>query len=439
MATAKKDLAPNIKEYLKTNWDLIVIGGGPAGMMSAIVAAEKGKKVLILEKNEKLGKKLLITGGGRCNMTNATFDDRNLLKKYGQAEQYLYSAFSQFSVKETINFFEKEGLHTKTEAENRVFPITDKAQSVWDVLVYKIRSLYIQVASNTEVTGLSAEDGVIRAVSIKTGIVGAKTTEKLFAKKVIVATGGLSHPETGSTGDGFKWLETLGHKIIKPSVSLVPVAIQDAWVKKLQGVTLSDIKLTVVSDDYSKKIKKQKPVKGRLLFTHFGITGPTILNMSKSIADLLEHSSVYVYLDIMPEHDHGELNSLLQKIFDENKNKQIKNALAGTIHVGIIQTVLDFAQIKSETMCNSVTRQMRMNLIDVIKGLKMEVKGLLGEDKAVVSSGGVDINEIDFKTMESKIVSGLYLVGDVINIDRPSGGYSLQLCWTTGYVAGMNV
>lgn len=449
------------KEYLKITWDVIVVGGGPAGMMAAIVAAERGKRVIILEKNEKLGKKLLITGGGRCNVTNHTLDNRVLLKKYGDAEQYLFSAFSQFAVEDTLEFFKKESVDTKIEAEQRVFPVSNQAYTIWNALVQKIKTLYVQVYSNIAVSDLIVEDIVEPVVDSEeksegkkiTGVVlkiGEKT-EKLFGHSIILATGGISHPETGSTGDGFKWLKKIGHTVIDPIPSLVPLSIKDVWVKDLQGITLTDIKLTVWRDDFSaaskgevtdatvSTFKKEKTVKGKILFTHFGISGPTVLNLSKSVSDFLKYDDVYISLDLRPDLDHGTMNALLQKTFEENKNKQIKNALDAVIPSALIAPVLEHAGIVGETMCNSVTRENRMALIAVIKQMKMKVKGLMGDNKAVVSSGGIALDEVDFKTMESKKFAGLFVVGDVLNIDRPSGGYSLQLCWTTGFVAGQNV
>jgi hypothetical protein len=420
-------------------YDVIVIGGGPAGMMAAYHAAARGKKVVIVEKNEILGKKLLITGGGRCNITNATYDTRQLLGRYGEAEPFLHSPFSRFAVKDTFDFFESRGLELKVEAEQRAFPITNKAQSVWDVLVQGLKQLEVEVRSRAEVVDIETvlEGGVKKVSGIK-----LKDGTYLYAPSIVVATGGKSHPETGSTGDGFVWMNKFGHTVVKSAVSLVPLRIKDAWVRKLQGVTLPEVKIHITYDAGDGIWEKDKAVKGKILFTHFGVSGPTILNLSKKVSDYLEYADVKLMLDIRPDLDHGALNRLLQDVFLQEAKKKIKNVLNAIVGEGIPQSfilaILERAQISPDMFCHSVTREMRMVLIEAIKKMEMFVDGLLGEDKAIVSSGGVELSEIDWKTMESKVIQGLYIVGDMLNINRPSGGYSLQLCWTTGYVAGQN-
>ncbi len=414
---------------LKKNkiWDVVVIGGGPAGMMSAIEAKKKNLEVLLLEKNSRLGEKLLITGGGRCNVTNEEYDNKKILAKYKGAEQYLYSPFSQFAVKDTMNFFHSRGMLTKTEALQRVFPQSNSAESVWYTLVEELKKSGVEIQYNSEVKGFVKEGDKITGVKLKGDNV-------ILARNIILATGGKSRPETGSTGDGFKWLKNLGHKVTEPSASLVPVAIRDSWVKQLQGITLPEVKITIVQFD-----KKQKSSKGKILFTHFGITGPTILNMSKSIGELLSYGDVFITLDLLPSLDHGMLNSKLQEIFTREHNKKIKNSLDELFVWALTPIVLEKAGIDPDKKCNSITKEERMKLIETAKNMKCEVEGLLGTDKAIITSGGVDLKEVDTKTMQSKLFPNLYLVGDILDIDRPSGGYSLQLCWTTGYVAGNNI
>jgi predicted Rossmann fold flavoprotein len=409
-----------------TIWDVVVIGGGPAGMMAAGTASSKNKniKVLLIEKNDSLGKKLLITGGGRCNITNAEFDTRVLLSKYKEAEPFLFSPFSAFGVKESLNFFLSKGLDTKVENEKRAFPITERAQSVWDVLVENLKENKVEILSNSPVKKLVKDGGKIIEAVLENG-------DKIKAKKFIVATGGTSRPETGSTGDGFKWLKDLGHKVLDSDASLVPISIKDSWVKKLSGVTLTDIKLSLFQDG-----EKQKVEKGKILFTHFGISGPTVLNMSKDVGELLKYGEVFIELDLLPKENYGTLNEKLQELFKKENKKMIKNSLDILVPSSLVPTVLEKSGVSGDTFNNSVTREGRISLVQSIKHLKMEVSGLLGKEKAIVSSGGVDLSEVDFKTMRSRLFPNLYIVGDVLNIDRPSGGYSLQLCWTTGYVAG---
>jgi hypothetical protein len=410
----------------ETVWDVIVIGGGPAGMMAAGRAASRGKKVLLLEKNESLGKKLLITGGGRCNVTNAEFDTRALLAKFKDAEKFLFSAFASWSVQDTIDFFHVRKMPTKIEKEKRVFPVSDRAQSVWDVLVSYIHEHGVQIRSNAPVSGFVLEDGKIVGVRVK--------KENVYGKSIVLATGGTSRPETGSTGDGYAWLRTVGHTVIEPTPSLVPVGIKDAWVKRLAGVRLDEIKLTVLQNGV-----KQDARLGKLLFTHVGISGPTVLNMSKDIGELLKYGDVTLHIDLLPTHDHSKLNTALQALFKEHDKKKFKNSLSTLLPSAIIPIIIDRSGIDPEIQCNSITREARMALIEFIKHVPLHVDKLLGTDKAIISSGGVVLNEVDFKTMASRMHPNLYLIGDILNIDRPSGGYSLQLCWTTGFVAGNSV
>ena len=423
-------------------YDVAVIGGGPAGMMTAGRAMETAKnnlrkdfKVILLEKNTTLGTKLLITGGGRCNLTNAEFNVRTFLSKYKDSDKFLFSAFSQFGVKDTLEFFNSKGMETKVEAGNRVFPTSNDSRSVWNVLTEYMKKGGVMIKTNAIVNGFEIENvggnKQIKYVKLKNG-------EKVFAKKFVVAVGGTSRPETGSTGDGFVWLKNFGHKIFQPDNALVPISLdmngENSWLKNLSGVTLQDIKLTTFQNN-----QRQESKVGRLLFTHFGISGPTILNMSKDIGELLKYGEVEIRLDLLPSFDHGMMNGRLQELFKIDDKKMIRNSLGSFIPSSLVNAVLEISKIKGETQNNSVTREQRMKLIETIKNIPMKVNGLLGTDKAIVSSGGVDLTEIDFRTMQSKIIDNLYLVGDILNIDRPSGGYSLQLCWTTGYTAGTSV
>ena len=409
-------------------WDVVVVGGGPAGMLAAGRAAERGKKVLLLEKNKTLGKKLLITGGGRCNVTNNKPEVREMLAKYKKSDKFLFSAFSQFSVADTLEFFHTKNMPTKEENEGRLFPVSNKAQSVWDVLVHYMQTTRVEVWSDAAVTAISIdEETAYLHIRIKNkGVV--------VAKSCIVATGGKSRPETGSTGEGFLWLQKFGHTIQESDMALVPVALQDSWAKKLGGVTLQDIKLTTFQNG-----KKQDAQNGKLLFTHFGVSGPTILNMSRNIGELLGYGDVTIMLDLFPALDHSQVKEKLQSLLIGESNKKIKNTLSSLVLKAMVPSLLELAGIDSDTPNHSVRSQDRTKLVSLLKALPLHVQGLLGADKAVVSSGGVSLEEVDFKTMQSRRVPNLYLVGDVLNIDRPSGGYSLQLCWTTGFVAGNSV
>ncbi len=410
---------------LELEYDVAVIGGGPAGMMAAGRAAERGLKVIILEKNKGLGAKLLITGGGRCNVTNAEFDDRTLLAKFKDSDKFLFSTFAQHSVKESLDFFNSRNMPTKVEAEKRVFPVSDSAKSVWNVLVDYMKQSKVTVISNAAVSGfVQTKPGHIDAVKLKDGTV-------VRARSFILATGGMSHPETGSTGDGFKWLAKAGHTIAAPHAALVPIEAEDPWVRKLSGFSLPKAKITLFQNGIKQGVKK-----GKVLFTHFGLSGPAVLNMSSEIDELLKYGEVVMSLDLLPEHDYGTLNEALQKLFAKDINKKFKNAIAGLIPSALIPAVLEKSNINGDTACNSITREERLHLVKVLKDMRLKPTGLLGSDKAIITSGGVALEEIDWKTMRSRLIPNLHIVGDLLNIDRPSGGYSLQLCWTTGWVAG---
>lgn len=409
---------------MQERYDVLVIGGGPAGMMAAGRAAEEGARVLLLEKNGTLGKKLLITGGGRSNVTNAEFDQHLFLAKFREAAKFLFSPLSQFGVEDCLKFFSLQGMPTKIEAEKRVFPVSDSAQSVWDALVSYMRQGRVAVKTDIEVVALETVSGEISGVKIKGG-------EILQARSYVLATGGKSRPETGSTGEGFRWLKKIGHSVIQPRPALVPLRVRERWVSSLSGVSLSDAKLTFFQDG-----EKQESKKGKMLFTHFGLSGPLVLNMSRSISESLQYGEVKVAIDLMPGRNSGELDKEIQALFDMQKNKQVKNSLDGFIAARLIPVLIKLAKIDPEKPVHSITREERLSLANFLKELPLTVTGLLGEEKAIVTSGGVALEEVDFKHMRSRLYPNLYLVGDILNIDRPSGGYSLQLCWTTGFVAG---
>lgn len=446
------------KKELKTSdytYDVVIIGGGPAGLMAGCKAGEDGQKVLIIEKNLELGRKLLMTGGGRCNLTNANPNPREFVSKFGKKGDLLFSPLSVFGVKETIKFFNDLGLPTKIEPGFRVFPISDNSADVLDVLVRQAEKVGVEFKLATEVIELKLDkkEKIIKSVLLKDGT-------EITARKFILTTGGLSHPETGSTGDGFKWLKDIGHKVAEANPSLVPVKISDSWISELSGITLDNVGISVwqvLSGDIpdnsnaeyelNNKQNRQKVLakKGRVLFTHVGLSGPTILNMSKSIGEVLEYSNsekgektsgVLIYLDFFPGIGLDQMNAMMKQTFEENKNKKVKNLFFKEIPTKIFNLILKQLEIDPEWEINEVTREERFGLIDKFKKFELNVSGLLGFDKAIISSGGLDLTEIDFKTMGSKLYSNLYLAGDVLDFDRPSGGFSLQLCWTTGYIAG---
>lgn len=434
-----------------TVWDLVVIGGGPAGMMSAGRAAELGARVLILEKNESLGKKLLITGGGRCNVTNSEFDTRVLLSKFKDNDKFLFSPFSQYGVSETLNFFHSRGMPTKVENDKRTFPMSNSSASVLEVMVNYIKEGNVTVRSNAEVKGFILDKNIgnindTRIVGIK---LKGNSGEIIYGKRFVLATGGKSRPETGSTGDGFIWAKELGHTIVEPSTSLVPLTIKDtatkSYLKDLSGVSLSDVKISVLQNN----TKQGKSIKGKILFTHVGVSGPTILNMSKDIGELLKYGEVFISIDVLPGIDQAKLDAELNSLFRTEINKKLKNCLgiiggknmdgSPVLPTALIKAVIELAGVDGETPAHSITKENRRSILTVFKSMRLEVGGLLGTDKAIVTSGGVSLTEINPRTMQSKIHPNLYIIGDMLHIDRPSGGYSLQLCWTSGYVSGNDV
>ncbi len=412
---------------MENNFDCIVIGGGSAGLMAAVVARESGASVLLIEKNTHLGEKLKISGGGRCNITNNTPDIHAFLANYGENAKFLYSAFSQFSMQDTFNFFESRGLPLVTQARNRCFPATERALDVFNVFEKEIEKLGVEVVTHTPVKKIIAEDGHI--VGINAG--GVVYT----ASEYILATGGVSHPETGSTGDGFRWLTDLGHTVVKPTPSIVPLRVEESYVHALSGTSLSFMRITFFVDG-----KKAFMKKGKVLFTHFGLSGPLILNSSKEVADLLPTGLVTATIDMYPDTDIGSLDKNIRNSFDLNKNKSYKNVIKEIVPEGMHQVLLGMLGhvIDGDKKVHSITKDERRVIVDLLKGFPMTISGLMGFDRAVIADGGVPLTEIDTKTMRSKKIDNLFIIGDLLHVNRPSGGYSLQLCWTTGFVAGEN-
>ncbi len=403
---------------------IVVIGGGAAGLIAAITAARTGARVLLLEKNAVVGKKLSVTGGGRCNITNATPLVRDLLSHYQEAGKFLFSPFAKFGVTETRAWFEAIGVPTVEQAERRVFPVHESAPKVTSALLATARDAGVTIRTKVPVSSMRFVDDRYELTL---------PGERLFASVVILATGGVSHPETGSTGDALPWLAALGHKIVVPESSLVPVAVAEHHeTSRVSGIALTEARVTVRSGE---EILSDKT--GKILFTHFGLSGPAILNASRMVVEALAHGQATICLDLLPEMPIDMLETWLIEKTMINRNKLVVNAVRELLPTALVKVVMERAGIDVALPGQALTVALRRRLISTLKAYQLTPTHVLGPEHAIVTSGGVELPEIDFRTMESKRCKNLFIVGDVLNINRPSGGFSLQLCWTTGYVAGL--
>ncbi|MBI1911122.1 MAG: NAD(P)/FAD-dependent oxidoreductase [Deltaproteobacteria bacterium] len=404
-------------------YDVAVIGGGPAGMMAAGRAGELGSRVLLVEKNDRLGVKLLITGHGRCNITKKIDSPREMAEKFGRNGKFLISAFSRFGVREVISFFESRGVKTKIEKNNRVITESDMAQDVLNALICYMEKAGVEIKLNAEVRSIDKSGDRIEKVVLATG-------EEVFADRFVICTGGKSYPATGSTGDGFEWAKALGHIVIRPVPSLTPVILKDVFVKELEGLSLRDIRIAAYKDG-----RKFDSSVGDAIFTAKGMSGPLIINMSKGISKELP-GDVVLKIDLVPDCDFTEVDMKIRKDFQEGPNKQIKNCLDMLLPQKLVPVIMKIAGIEPDKKVNCITKEERKRLLRLIKEFEVQVAGLPGFDKAVITSGGIELSEVDSKTMRSKLVKNLYFAGEILDLDGPTGGYNLQVCWSTGYCAG---
>ena len=402
-------------------FDGIIIGGGPAGLFAAITAARRGQKVLLLERNDRLGKKLLITGKGRCNVTNdCTAQD--VLQNTPRNGRFLYSAMTAFPPEKCKEFFEQNGCALKTERGNRVFPVTDKAQTILDCLVSELRRCRVTVET-ARVKGILTEEG--RAVGVQT------QSETIRAKWVILATGGASYPTTGSTGDGYKMAEALGHTIVEPQGSLVPLETEGRDCPDMQGLSLRNVAVKLVNAK-GKVLYKDF---GELLFTHFGVSGPTVLSASCH----LKGEGCRLIIDLKPALEENKLDERIQRDLELYKNRTMENALTDLLPRSMIPVVLRRLEIDPSMQANSLTRQKRRALVELLKAFSVTITGKRPVAEAIITSGGVKVSQIDPKTMESRIVPGLYFAGEIIDCDAYTGGFNLQIAWATAHAAGSAV
>ncbi len=403
---------------------VIVVGGGAAGMMACHAAAMCGHQVTLLEKNEKLGKKIYITGKGRCNLTNAS-DMEVLFSNVMSNRKFLYSAFYTFDNNQVIDLFETNGMETKTERGNRVFPVSDHSSDVISTMARVLKNDNVEVKLNTTVQSLIIKENKACGV-----IVNGK---EIFADNVIVCTGGLSYPSTGSTGDGYEFAREAGHRIIDCTPSLVPFNIREEWVKDLQGLSLKNSAITI----YDEK-KKLYSDFGEMLFTHFGVSGPMILSASGNIRAAEFAKPLKLVIDLKPAMTEDQLDKRILRDFDENKNKQFRNSVSKLLPSKLIPIMIDLSGIDPDKKVNEISKEERSNFVHLLKNLTMTVNGLRDWKEAIITKGGVSVKDINPSTMESKLVSNLFFAGEVLDLDAMTGGYNLQIAWSTGYLAGLS-
>lgn len=408
--------------------NVIVIGAGAAGMMAAITAAQQGHCVQLLEKNEKPGKKLFITGKGRCNVTNAA-DTEDMLKAVMRNPKFLYSGFYGFSNSQMMSFLEENGLPLKIERGNRVFPVSDHSSDVIKTLTKVMNKEGVKLCLNTEVDCLLLEDNPLTVTGVR-----LKSGEELKADSVIVATGGVSYVLTGSTGDGYEFAKMAGHNIVKPEPSLVPMVSDEEWVKSLQGLSLKNVTLSIYKGN--KKIYEDM---GEMLFTHFGISGPLVLSASAVCGTINKDNHVKAEIDLKPALNQEQLDARLLKDFEKYTNKQFRNALSDLLPTKMIPIIVELSGIDPYKQVNVITKQERTTLIDLLKHLPIDISGVRGFNEAIITRGGVDVKGVDPSTMASKYCNHLYFAGEVLDLDALTGGFNLQIAWSTGWLAGISV
>lgn len=410
---------------------IIIIGGGAAGMMAAIAAAQNGCHVDLFEKNEKLGKKIYITGKGRCNVTNAS-DMETMLNQVVTNRKFLYSAFYRFTNEDMMKLLEQCGCPLKVERGNRVFPVSDKSSDVISALQGELKRLHVSIHLRKEVQQLltssdSESENVCSGIQLADG-------KKYYADAVIVATGGISYPSTGSTGDGYRFAKAVGHRITEQRPALVPLTVQEAWVKELQGLSLRNVEVTIFSG--KKKLYQEF---GEMLFTHFGVSGPAVLSASSIVGKKLEKQPLTMQIDLKPALSEEQLDARILRDFNAAKNKQFKNALGGLYPAKLIPVIIRLTEVSPDKPVNEILRPERQKIISITKKLSLTLTGVRDYNEAIITQGGINIKEINPTTMESKLVSGLYFVGEVLDLDALTGGYNLQIAWSTGYAAGNSI
>lgn len=394
-------------------------------MMAAGRAAELGAKVVLIEKNEILGKKLLITGKGRCNFTHYELDIRKFAEKFGRNGRFLYSALAVFGVPEVINFFASRGIKGKVEQGDRVFPENGDAQDILNMLLKYLTEGKVNILISSEVIGFTQEKEKIPQVLLR--------DRQISADKLIICSGGKAYPQTGSTGDGYQWAKQLGHTVVEPAPALNPVKTSEVWAKEVQGLSLKNVSLKLFQNG-----KKQDERFGEMLFTHFGVSGPIVMDMSKNIGALLKNGSLKLFLDLKPALDFKKLDQRIQRDFQGFRGRMFKNSLKVLLPLSMIPVIIKLSAINPEKKVDYISREERNKLVHLLKELELTPTELLGFKWSVVTSGGVSLKEVDPNTMGSKRMKNLFFAGEILDLDGPSGGYNLQECWSTGYLAGQS-
>lgn len=405
---------------------VIVIGGGAAGAVAAIFAARNGHRVELFEKNEKIGKKLFITGKGRCNVTNAGDMDA-LFDAVKSNPKFLYSAFYSFTNEQAMDFFEELGVRLKVERGNRVFPQSDHSSDIIHALKHELEQLGVEIHFCTEVKDVLVEHEKFTGVVLKNG-------KKVSGDACVVATGGISYASTGSTGDGYRFAEKTGHKVTELYPSLVPMEVKEWYAKELQGLSLRNVRGTIL--DGKKKLYDEF---GEMLFTHYGVSGPIIISASSIVGKKLQDKELTLQIDLKPALSREQLDQRVLRDFEENKNKQFKNAVDKLFPAKLKPIMIELSGISPEKKVNEISKEERLYFVDLIKNFKMTLTGLRSYNEAIITKGGVSVKDIDPGTMGSKKISGLYFAGEVLDLDALTGGFNLQIAWSTGYLAGISI
>lgn len=409
-------------------YDLAVIGGGPAGMMAAGRAGNRGARVVLVEKNEKLGMKLLLTGKGRCNLAHQDNSPRDFIKEFGSSGNFLFSACHQFSLLDIINFFEKRGLALKIERGGRIFPQSNSAQDVKKVLIKYLKESQVEIKKNSPVKKIIVKEKRIEKIILE-------NQQEIKARNYLLATGGKSYPQTGSTGDGFFWLKKMGHQINKLRPALTPLICAESFLPQLEGLSLKNVEINLYQ-----KNKKIDSRFGEALFTQKGMSGPIILDLSSRVGEELEKKSeLYLSLDFKPALSFPQLDQRIQRDFQKKSNRFFKNSLDDLLPQKLIPIVLQISQIPLSKKVHSLTKEERKKILHLLKEFKLKIKKLDGYQKAIITAGGVNLKEVDPLTLQSKIINNLYLAGEILDLAGPTGGYNLQVCWLTGWVAGNRI